>query len=70
MAETEMARVCHAERILNRTLAYQAATAVHELKELLGLDVTELRLVVVPESVAMPGCYRVICTIGNLASSE
>jgi hypothetical protein len=65
-----MALVSHAEKILNRTLAYQAATAVHELKDLLGLDVAELRLIVVPESVAMPGCYRVICTIGSLASSE
>lgn len=65
-----MALISQAETILNRTLAYQAATAVHELKDRLGLDVTELRLVVVPESVAMPGCYRVICTIGNLASSD
>jgi hypothetical protein len=48
-----------AERILNRTLAYQAAIAVHELKDLLDLDVQELRLTVTPANLDNPGCYRV-----------
>ena len=59
-----------AEKILNRTLAYQAAIAVHELKEALGLDVKELCLVVAPLSPGAPGAYRVTCTIANLAASD
>ena len=54
-----------AEKILNRTLAYQAAIAVHELKDALGLDVEELRLVVAPISMEAPGAYR-----GNLHHRE
>lgn len=60
--------IAKAERILNRTLAYQAAIAVHELKDALGLDVEELRLVVAPVSMDTPGTYRVVCTIESLAA--
>jgi hypothetical protein len=59
-----------AERILNRTLAYQAAIAVHELKDLLNLDVEELRLVVKPADVDNPGCYRVTCNIVSLETPQ
>jgi hypothetical protein len=60
--------IAKAEGILNRTLAYQAAIAVHELKEVLGLDVEQLRLVVAPISMETPGTYRVTCSITNLAT--
>ena len=66
MSAVEMARVAQAEKILNRTLAYQAAIAAHELKDQLDLCVRELRLVIVPESADAPGCYRAICTIVSL----
>jgi len=69
MAATEFASIAEAEKILNRTLAYQAAITVHELKERLNLDVAELHLVVAPASLDAQGCYRVICTIESLASS-
>src|SRR5713101_9117988 len=58
------------EKILNRTLACQAAIAVHELKDQLDLDVAEIRLVVAPLSSDTPGCYRVTCTIANLVLPE
>ena len=66
----EVEIIAKAEKILNRTLAYQAAIAVHELKEALGLDVEELRLVVAPVSMEAPGAYRVTCTIANLATPD
>jgi hypothetical protein len=62
--------ISKAERILNRTLAYQAAIAVHEIKEVLELDVEELRLTVAPLSLDSPGAYRVTCTIASLAAPE
>lgn len=63
----EVQAISKAELILNRTLAYQAAIAVHALKEELDLDVEELRLSVSP-SIDTPGTYRVICTIETLAA--
>jgi hypothetical protein len=70
MADTQLASIAEAEKLLNRTLVYQAAVAVHELKERLNLDVAELRLVVAPESVDAPGCYRVTCTIAGLTEPK
>ncbi len=67
MTAQKLTLAAKAEQILNRTLAYQAAIAVHDLKDRLDLDVAELRLVVAPESPDVPGCYRVICTIARLA---
>lgn len=66
-AAADIATIAKAERILNRTLAYQAAIAAHELKEALNLDVEELRLAV-SASADTPGAYRVICTIATLAA--
>jgi hypothetical protein len=66
MTTTELGSIAEAEKILNRTLVYQAALAVHELKDRLDLDVAELRLVVSPASSDAPGCYRVTCTIASL----
>ena len=70
MATAGIDSIAAAEKILNRTLAYQAATAVHELKDRLYLDIAEIRLVVAPLSSDAPGCYRVTCTIANLVLPE
>jgi hypothetical protein len=67
MAADSFELVAQAEKILSSTLAYQAAIAVHELKDRLDIDVAELRLVVMPQVVSEPGCYRVVCTIVSLA---
>lgn len=55
--------IAQAERLLNRVLGYQAAIAVHQLKDELGLDVEELTLSVVPFTSETVGAYRVVCTI-------
>jgi len=65
MTTTELGSIAEAEKLLNRTLVYQAALAVHELKDGLDLDVGELRLVVSPASSDAPGCYRVTWTIAS-----
>ena len=70
MAKTDLGTIAFAEIILNRTLSYQAALAVHELKDWLNLDVEELRLVVSPLREDMPGKYCVTCTIESLGSSK
>jgi len=70
MATAGIDSIAAAEKILNRTLAYQAATAVHELKDRLDLDIAEVRLVVAPLSSDAPGWYRVTCTIANLVLPE
>jgi len=67
MTTAHVDSIAQAEKVLNRTLAYQAAIAVHELKDRLGLDVQELRLVVAPMRENAPGNYRVTCTIEALA---
>ena len=70
MTDTELASIAEAEKLLNRTLVYQAAVAVHELKDRLNLDVAELRLVVAPVSAEAPGSYRVTCTIAGLTEPK
>ena len=70
MTDTQLASIAEAEKLLNRTLVYQPTVAVHELKDRLNLDVAELRLVVAPESVDAPGCYRVTCTIAGLTEPK
>jgi hypothetical protein len=70
MADTELASIAEAEKLRNRTLVYQAAVAVHELKDRLNLDVAELRLVVAPASAEAPGSYRVTCTIASLTEPK
>src|SRR5260370_1852060 len=66
MATAGIDSIAAAEKILNRTLAYQAATAVHELKDRLDLGIAEICLLVASLSSDAPGCYRVSCTIANL----
>lgn len=54
--------VAKAEAVLDRTLAYQAAQAVHELKANLGIDIQQINLAVSP----MPndtGIYRVVYSL-------
>ena len=68
MTAAKLTLVAKAEKILNGTLAYQAAIAVHDLKDRLDLSVAELRLVVAPETPEAAGCYRVTCTIASLAT--
>ena len=70
MARASIDSIAKAEKILNRTLAYQAAIAVHDINDALELDVTELGLVVAPQSPEAPGCYRVTCTIESLGAGE
>jgi hypothetical protein len=70
MAKTDLETIALAEIILNRTLAYQAALSVHTLKDLLDLDVQELRLVVAPLREDAPGKYCVTCTVETLGSSQ
>jgi hypothetical protein len=70
MAKIDLGTLAFAEIILNRTLAYQAALAVHELKDRLDLDVEELRLVVAPFREDMPGKNCVTCTIESLGSAR
>lgn len=67
MPTDDVSVIAEAEKILNRTLAYQAAIAVDELKERLNVDVAELHLTVAPTAVYEPGTYRVTCTIASLA---
>jgi len=62
-AEPDFDVIAKAERFLNSVLGYQAAIAVHQLRDDLGLDVEELTLTVAPTSQEAVGVYRVICTI-------
>jgi hypothetical protein len=54
--------IAKAEAVLDRTLAYQAAQTVHELKATLGIDIQQINLAIrpVPNDA---GTYRVVCTI-------
>lgn len=60
--------VAKAEAILDQTLAYQAAQAVHQLKSSLGLDVRRINLEVSPLA-HDAGTYRVVCTILALGAA-
>ena len=65
----EVQLLSKAEALLDRTLAYQAAQAVHELKATLGIDIAEINLAVSVIAQA-PGAYRVSCTIVIAADTE
>lgn len=58
------------ERLLNRVLGYQAAMAVHQLKDDLGIEVEELTLSVGPISSEAIGVYRVVCTIVSASGPQ
>ncbi len=69
-SERDIELIAQGERLLNRVLAYQAAAAVHQLKDELGLDVEELILSVAPLSADEVGSYRVVCTIVRASGPE
>jgi len=62
--------IAKAERYLNRVLGYQAAIAVHQLRDDLDIDVEELSLTVAPISNEALGVYRVVCTIVRASSPK
>ena len=67
--KSDVELIARAEAVLDRTLAYQAAQAVHELKATLDIDIQQINLVVSP----MPSdaaSYRAVCTIVSLAAKE
>jgi hypothetical protein len=66
MAEHETETYAQAEAFLNRTLAYQAAIAVHHVKEDYGLDVEQLHLTVAPADPSHPGVFHVTCTLHSV----
>ena len=68
--EHDIELIAQGERLLNRVLGYQAAMAVHQLKDDLGLDVEELNLSVLPISSDEVGSYRVVCTIVRASAPE
>jgi hypothetical protein len=68
--ESDLELLAEGERVLNRVLGYQAAMAVHQLKDDLGLEVKELSLTVAPLSSDAIGVYRVVCTITRANGPE
>jgi hypothetical protein len=64
--KSDVELIAKAEAVLDRTLAYQAAQAVHELKATLGIDIQQINLEVrpVPNDA---GNYPVVCTILSVA---
>src|ERR1700730_15884677 len=60
--KSDVELIAKAEAVLDRTLAYQAAQTVHELKATLGIDIQQINLAIrpVPNDA---GTYRVVCTI-------
>ena len=70
MTDQEVQLLARAEAILNATLAYQAAAAVHRLKDELGIRVRELRLVVSEPTLQTAGTYLVTCTIAASDSAD
>jgi hypothetical protein len=64
--KSEFELIAEAEAILDETVAYEAARAVHQLKKRLGIDVQQINLEVrpVPNDA---GSYHAICTILSIA---
>jgi len=61
--------IAKAEAVLDRTLAYQAAQAVHELKATLGIEIQQINLAVSAVQ-NDPGSYRVVCTVLGVGAME
>ncbi|MGH9550401.1 MAG: hypothetical protein ACRD3W_13545 [Terriglobales bacterium] len=66
MSEDQLVTYAKAEAYLNRTLAYQAAIAVHHLKEEYNIEVQQLALNVAPVDVRHPGMLHVTCTLQSV----
>jgi len=56
-----------AEAILNRTLSYHAAISVAELKDTLGINIQEMRLVVTANG---NGVFEVTCSLESVAAPQ
>jgi|GEM_PF-6289177 hypothetical protein len=70
MAKDKVATYAHAETYLNETLAYQAASAVHHLREKFGLEIEELLLTVAPDDPHHPGVVHVTCTVHSIREGK
>ena len=55
-----------AETYLNETLAYQAASAVHHLRDKFGLEIKQLQLNVEPDDPRHPGVVHITCTVHSV----
>jgi hypothetical protein len=66
MADENVPRYAKAELYLNETLAYQAAIAVHHLRQYYGLEVKQLTLVVAPDDPRHPGTVHVTCSLHSV----
>lgn len=66
MAKDNVGMYAQAETYLNETLAYQAASAVHHLREKYGLEIEELLLTVAPDDPHHPGVVHVTCTVHSI----
>jgi hypothetical protein len=64
--KSEVELIAEAEAILDETVAYEAARAVHQLKRRLGIDIKQINLEVRPVS-DDAGSYHAICTILSVA---
>jgi hypothetical protein len=64
--KSEFELIAEAEAILDETVAYEAARAVHQLKRRLGIDIKQINLEVRPVS-DDAGSYHAICTILSVA---
>jgi hypothetical protein len=67
--KSDVELIAKAEAVLDRTLAYQAAQAVHELKVTLGIDIQQINLEV-RQSPNDAASYRVVCTVVSLSTKE
>ena len=66
MANDELVKYAKAEAYLNETLAYQAASAVHHLRDNYGLEVEALHLTVAPDDPHHPGVVHITCTVHSV----
>ena len=66
MATDELVNYAKAETYLNETLAYQAASAVHHLREKYGLEIEQLHLSVAPDDPHHPGVVHITCTVHSV----
>jgi hypothetical protein len=70
MTKDKLGAYAKAEAYLNGTLAYQAAIAVHHLKDLFGLEIEQLQLTVAPADPHHPGVVHVTCTLHALRDEK
>ena len=66
MAVDKISAYAKAETYLNETLAYQAASAVHYLRDRYGLEIEQLQLTVAPDDPHHPGVVHITCTVHSV----